>query len=110
MTLVRPKIVTSVHFCPTTQAMSFMEYRDATSLVGAPTSSVYPTKDKDNNALETEFGLSIYQVLEWKNEFEMNFVYNFEFVLTFFYNFKYSTPHLLFIQKKIKKYNTLVFT
>ena len=59
---MRPKVVTSVHYCPATKAMSFMEYRDASALAGAPTSSVYPTKDKDNNVLETEFGLSVYKV------------------------------------------------
>ena len=59
--IVRPKVKTSFHFCPTTQAVMTMEYRDATSLVGNPTSSVYPTKDKDNNVLETDFGLSVYE-------------------------------------------------
>ena len=59
---MRPKVVMSVHYCPATKAMSFMEYRDASALAGAPTSSVYPTKDKDNNVLETEFGLSVYKV------------------------------------------------
>ena len=38
-----------------------MDYRDATSLRGGATSSVYPTKDKDDNVLETEYGLSIYE-------------------------------------------------
>jgi DNA replication licensing factor MCM3 len=60
--LVRPKVVTSVHYCPASKAMSVMEYRDATSLEGAPTSSIYPTKDKDGNVLETEYGLSVYKV------------------------------------------------
>jgi hypothetical protein len=42
--LVRPKIASSVHYCEATKAFSTMEYRDSTSLRGAATSSVYPTK------------------------------------------------------------------
>ena len=55
--LVRPKVVKSTHFCPATKKFSQREYRDATSFEGAPTQSVYPTKDENNNPLETEFGL-----------------------------------------------------
>lgn len=58
---VRPKIVKSVHYCPTTNGMLSREYRDGTSLQGVPTSSVYPTKDEHGNLLETEFGLSVYK-------------------------------------------------
>ncbi len=36
------------------------EYRDATDMTGLPTGSTYPTKDAAGNALETEFGLSVY--------------------------------------------------
>eukprot|EP00947_MAST-08B_sp_MAST-8B-sp1_P000233 g233.t1 len=59
--LVRPKVVKSTHFCPATKKFSQREYRDATSFDGAPTNSVYPTKDEHNNPLETEFGLSVYK-------------------------------------------------
>ncbi len=71
---IKPKITKSVHFCPNTNQHSSRKYVDATDVqLGLPevddtgreladklitiTSSVYPTKDKDNNPLETEFGL-----------------------------------------------------
>jgi DNA replication licensing factor MCM3 len=58
---VRPKVVRSVHYCPETKAMLSREYRDHTSIDGAPTSSVYPTRDENGNLLETEFGLCQYK-------------------------------------------------
>ncbi|CEG43992.1 dna replication licensing factor mcm3 [Plasmopara halstedii] len=58
---VRPKVVRSVHYCKETNAILSREYRDNTSITGAPTSSVYPTKDESGNLLETEFGLSQYK-------------------------------------------------
>lgn len=58
---VRPKVVRSVHYCKETNTILSREYRDNTSLTGAPTSSVYPTKDENGNLLETEFGLSQYK-------------------------------------------------
>ncbi|KAG1694007.1 hypothetical protein DVH05_022025 [Phytophthora capsici] len=58
---VRPKVVRSVHYCKETNAILSREYRDNTSITGAPTSSVYPTKDENGNLLETEFGLSQYK-------------------------------------------------
>jgi len=42
--LVRPKVVKSVHFCPVTGEFLSREYRDITSFVGLPTGSVYPTR------------------------------------------------------------------
>ncbi|KAM3404739.1 hypothetical protein ACQJBY_007690 [Aegilops geniculata] len=42
--LVRPKVVKSVHYCPATAAFMSREYRDITSFVGLPTGSVYPTR------------------------------------------------------------------
>ena len=57
-TLVRPKLVQSVHWCPATDKMSTREYRDVTSHRGLPTSTVYPTRDEDGNLLTTQFGLS----------------------------------------------------
>ncbi|XP_071598276.1 DNA replication licensing factor MCM3 [Heliangelus exortis] len=59
--LVRPKVVRSVHYCPATKKTIERRYTDMTSLNAFPSSSVYPTKDEDNNPLETEYGLSVYK-------------------------------------------------
>ncbi|KFV69706.1 DNA replication licensing factor MCM3, partial [Dryobates pubescens] len=59
--LVRPKVVRSVHYCPATKKTIERRYTDMTSLDAFPSSSVYPTKDEENNPLETEFGLSVYK-------------------------------------------------
>lgn len=71
-------MVESMHFCPETKQHLRQEYIDATDPnLGLPkldsqlkempdrllniTSSVYPTKDKNNNPLEPEFGLSTFK-------------------------------------------------
>ncbi|AQK94453.1 Putative mini-chromosome maintenance (MCM) complex protein family [Zea mays] len=59
--LVRPKVVKSVHFCPVTGAFLSREYRDITSFVGLPTGSVYPTRDDNGNLLVTEYGMCEYK-------------------------------------------------
>ncbi|XP_072263464.1 DNA replication licensing factor MCM3 [Pyxicephalus adspersus] len=59
--LVRPKVVRSVHYCPATKKTIERKYTDMTSLDAFPSSSVYPTKDEDNNPMETEYGLSLYK-------------------------------------------------
>ncbi|XP_035278171.1 DNA replication licensing factor MCM3 isoform X1 [Anguilla anguilla] len=59
--LVCPKVVRSVHYCPATKKTMERKYADMTSLDAFPSSAIYPTKDEDNNPLETEFGLSIYK-------------------------------------------------
>lgn len=59
--LIRPKVVRSVHFCPATKKTMERRYTDMTSLSGYPSSSAYPTKDEDGNPLETEYGLSVYK-------------------------------------------------
>ncbi|XP_063220914.1 DNA replication licensing factor Mcm3 [Bacillus rossius redtenbacheri] len=59
--LVRPKVVRSVHFCPATRKVMERRYTDLTSNDAFPSSAVYPTKDEDGNTLETEFGLSLYK-------------------------------------------------
>ncbi len=75
---IKPKVVKSVHYCEATKQHTEREYVDATDPhLGLPpidaegremidrivniTPTVYPTKDKDGNPLETEFGLSEYK-------------------------------------------------
>lgn len=59
--LVKPKVVRSVHYCEITQKVIERKYSDLTSMDAFPSSSVYPTKDEDGNPLETEYGLSVYK-------------------------------------------------
>ncbi|KAM7270985.1 hypothetical protein ACFE04_030199 [Oxalis oulophora] len=59
--LVRPKVVKSVHYCSVTKKFTSREYRDITSNVGLPTGSVYPTRDEHGNLLVTEYGLCKYK-------------------------------------------------
>jgi DNA replication licensing factor MCM3 len=77
---VKPKVVRSVHYCPETKKHTDRDYVDATDpLLGLElkrvdysgnvmpskvvniTTSVQPTKDENGNALEQEFGLSVYK-------------------------------------------------
>ena len=75
---IKPKVVKSVHYCQETNQHSEKSYVDATDpelglhaidssgreqpdRIINITPSVYPTKDKDGNPLETEFGLSVYK-------------------------------------------------
>nr|XP_037277703.1 DNA replication licensing factor MCM3-like [Rhipicephalus microplus] len=59
--LVRPKVMHSVHYCPATQKTLERHFTDLTSYDAFPSSAVYPTKDEDGNLLETEYGLSLYK-------------------------------------------------
>jgi len=59
--LVSPKVVKSVHYCPKTAKTMERRYTDLTSLNPFPSSTAYPTKDDDGNLLETEYGLSVYK-------------------------------------------------
>ncbi|KCV69575.1 minichromosome maintenance protein 3 [Fonticula alba] len=59
--LVRPKLVKSVHYSERTNQFHSYYYRDATSHGSSlPTSTVYPSQDAEGNLLTTEFGLSTY--------------------------------------------------
>lgn len=60
LSAVRPKVHRTVHYCEATKNYSEQSYHDSTSLSGHPTGSVYPTKDENNNPLDTEYGLSTY--------------------------------------------------
>lgn len=42
--LVRPKVVRSVHYCPATKKTMERKYTDMTSLDAFPSSAIYPTK------------------------------------------------------------------
>merc|ERR1712179_485860 len=50
--LIRPKIVRSVHYCPATQKSIERVYSDMTSTNPIPSTGAYPTKDEENNPLE----------------------------------------------------------
>jgi DNA replication licensing factor MCM3 len=58
--LVRPKLVTSVHYSDATGEYTTNQYRDATSLRGDPTKTAYPQFDTAGNPLTTEYGLCKY--------------------------------------------------
>ncbi|KAK9512391.1 hypothetical protein O3M35_000830 [Rhynocoris fuscipes] len=59
--LIKPKLVKSIHYCSATQKFSERQYTDLTSLNAVVTAPVYPTKDIDGNLLETEYGLCVYR-------------------------------------------------
>ncbi|OMP82076.1 DNA replication licensing factor mcm3 [Diplodia seriata] len=59
--LVRPKVVKSVHWNEAKSIFQFREYRDQTMTMGAASTSVYPTEDDDGNPLITEYGYSTYR-------------------------------------------------
>ncbi|KAG7309765.1 MCM DNA helicase complex subunit [Plutella xylostella] len=61
VSLVRPKVVRSVHYCPATKKVMERKYTDLTSFDAFPTTAIYPTKDDEGNPLETEYGLSRYK-------------------------------------------------
>jgi DNA replication licensing factor MCM3 len=61
--LVRPKMLRSVHYCPETMLFHAREYRDATSTSSnlPPTSSIAPQTDDDGRELQMEFGHSLFR-------------------------------------------------
>ncbi|KAK5086570.1 MCM DNA helicase complex subunit [Lithohypha guttulata] len=60
--LVRPKVVKSVHYNEKKNTFLFREYRDQTMSANAPAStSVYPQQDKNGDPLITEYGYCTYR-------------------------------------------------
>jgi DNA replication licensing factor MCM3 len=60
--LVRPKVVKSVHYNEKKKMFHFREYKDQTMTAsGASTSSVYPQEDDEGNPLVTEYGYCTYR-------------------------------------------------
>jgi len=60
--LVRPKMVKSIHYCEETKLHHTVAYRDATTLgSAAPTGNTYPEEDGNGHALSIEFGYSTYR-------------------------------------------------
>ena len=60
--LVRPKVVKSVHWNEAKKTFLFREYRDQTMSANAPASlSVYPQEDEAHNPLVTEYGYCVYR-------------------------------------------------
>ncbi|KAI9260644.1 MCM2/3/5 family-domain-containing protein [Phascolomyces articulosus] len=60
--LVRPKVVRSIHYAEKTKKHFARDYRDAISPGNPiPTGAVYPTEDDSGNPLVTEFGFSTYR-------------------------------------------------
>lgn len=59
-TLVRPKIVRSVHYAENSSSWTTREYRDEASFDGPPTTTVYPLRNEEQELLITQFGLSQY--------------------------------------------------
>ncbi|KAL8720752.1 MAG: hypothetical protein Q9225_002418 [Loekoesia sp. 1 TL-2023] len=60
--LVRPKVVKSVHYNERKNIFHFREYRDQTMTAsGAASTSVYPQEDEEGNPLITEYGYCTYR-------------------------------------------------
>jgi DNA replication licensing factor MCM3 len=60
--VVLPKVVRTIHYCPATNKFMKRDYRDMTTVGGGiPTGATYPTRDAHNNPLDTEYGLCKYK-------------------------------------------------
>ena len=61
VSIMKPKLTKSVHFCPKTSKTMNRVYSDVYDLGGLPTAGQMPTQDEDKNPLEQEFGRSVYK-------------------------------------------------
>ena len=62
VSLVRPKIIRSVHYADKTNKFYAREYKDqTTSFDPIATAAIYPTEDMEGNKLTTEYGYSTYR-------------------------------------------------
>ena len=67
MTMVRPKIKTSVHYCESTQKGFIKHYNDRHNLAQLGSgemqgeSNAFPTKDANGNPYSTEYGYCVYK-------------------------------------------------
>ncbi|KAI8624295.1 MCM2/3/5 family-domain-containing protein [Xylariaceae sp. FL1651] len=59
--LIRPKVVKSVHYNEKKNIFHFRPYSDQTMTNGVTTSNVYPQEDDEGNPLQTEYGWSTYR-------------------------------------------------
>ncbi|QRW00633.1 DNA replication licensing factor MCM2/3/5 family pretein [Ceratobasidium sp. AG-Ba] len=60
--LVRPKMLRSVHYCEKTTIFYKVDYRDSTTLSSqGPTSTITPLVDPDENPLQMEVGFSTFR-------------------------------------------------
>jgi DNA replication licensing factor MCM3 len=59
--LIRPKVVKSVHYNEAKGLFHFREYQDQTTSMGAASGSVYPQEDDEGNPLTTEYGLCTFR-------------------------------------------------
>lgn len=67
MSLVKPKIQTSVHYCEATKRGTIKQYNDANDLNSiadqshTETTTAFPSKDANDNPLSAEYGYCIYK-------------------------------------------------
>ncbi len=61
MSDIRPKLVTSVSYCPDTGKSNRQTFRDWTNLDGLPTSSSRPKQDPEGRKLEMDYGHCLYK-------------------------------------------------
>ena len=69
MSIVKPKIQTSVHYCEATKRGLIKQYNDQFNLTqlaegeGSVTeqTNAFPTKDQDDNPLSAEYGYCVYK-------------------------------------------------